>query len=221
MYDIGLEHNVELTKPSVKERTYELIHKVSDNGTVDILIDEYDYPLTFNFLSGDYNKSKANFEVLRSFFVQFKAAGPKIGLMWVTGVTKFVETGFSTTVNDIKDISMSREIASLYGYTWEEINKTFGPELEQLMKARGIANEKRLGKIMTAKYHGYSWDGLTRLFNPWDINNVLAAQVFGTYWNNEEIQSHLISLLNFVNSMHYPAFWENFLHRDRYDYVIV
>jgi len=200
-----------LTKSAVTGCIRELIEKVaakSDTGTVDVLIDEYDNPLNANFQSGKFHISLGNREVLTPFYQQFKPMSPKIGMMWVTGVSQHVKAGMFTAVNDIDDMTLSPEMAQLYGYTWEEIENTFPVHLDELQKRLGMESREEVKAILTARYNGYSWDGETRVYNPWDINMALTKLAINDYWNEEVQSSFLTSMLNPLDPTHSLSYWE-------------
>lgn len=206
MHELAAIHDVTLTETSIARCTKELIEKVAEKSefkTVDVLIDEYDQPLTANFDSGRLDVSLGNREVLASFYQQFKPLSPAIGLMWVTGVAKF------STMNDLDDITLEPAAAALFGYTWEEIEKTFPEHLEALQKRQRLASRVQVKELLTAKYNGYSWDGETRLYNPWDINCALKRCVLDNYWNMAGQPSFLMSMLNPLDPTHKPSYWEN------------
>ena len=202
---------MKLTSSTVTERITELIEKVaesSDTGTVDVLIDEYDYPLNANFQSGKFHISLGNREVLTPFYQQFKPMSPKIGMMWVTGMSRHVKAGMFAAVNDIDDMTLSPEMAQLYGYTWEEIENTFPVHLDELQKRLGMESREEVKAILTARYNGYSWDGETRVYNPWDINKALTKLAIADYWNEDGQSSVLKSMRNPLDPTHSPLYWE-------------
>ena len=83
-----------------------------------VLVDEYDKPLleTIDLLEvEEHNKA-----VFKGFFGTLKGYDEYIQFVFITGVTKFEKISIFSDLNQLRDISMSREYAEICGITEEE-----------------------------------------------------------------------------------------------------
>ena len=160
-------------------------------GSVVVLIDEYDKPMT------DYidNLEKANEmrEYLRSFYILLKGCD-EIKFIMLTGVSKFAKAGVFSGLNNLKDISMSEEYSDIVGYTQQELEKYFVDWLDKAMKKHSLNREDLLAKIKKY-YDGFSFDGKMRVYNPFSVLNFFSEANFDNYWYNSALPSFLVKYL--------------------------
>ena len=96
-------------------------------GSVVVLIDEYDKPMTDNI--DNLEKANEMREILRKFYNVLKGCY-EVKFIMFTGVSKFSKAGVFSGLNNLKDISMSKEYAGIVGYTQKELEDNFGDWLE-------------------------------------------------------------------------------------------
>jgi hypothetical protein len=84
-------------------------------------------------------------------------------------------------LNNLKDITLSEKYAALTGYTQEELEFYFEDYIEICEKKLNISKEELLTK-MKIWYNGYSWDGVTKVYNPFGTLNFLDDQTFFNHW---------------------------------------
>jgi hypothetical protein len=106
--------------------------------------------------------------VLQSFFSICKARGHLFRFQFVTGVSTFVKAGVFSGVNHLTPITLNPAFSSLLGFTWTEIEHTFGLHLLALGKARGLSPSE-LQSMITKWYNGYSWGGEEPVYNPYSV----------------------------------------------------
>ncbi len=176
-YDVSLEPsqycNINLKK---------LILALGENEKVVILIDEYDKILSSNIYNPEVEKMR---DVLRGFFEVIKAQYELIRFAFITGVTKFAKVSIFSSMNNLNDISMNEDYATLFGYTDEEIGSYFAEYIEKGLKATGLSREEYMTKL-AEKYDGYRFspESNTAVYNPVSIGSFFAdgGKLFNNYW---------------------------------------
>jgi hypothetical protein len=151
------------------------------NERVAILIDEYDKPIT-DSIDNPSIASDARV-LLENFCANLKKMSRFISFTLVTGITLFAKFGFSSTLNHLTDISFKSEYADLCGYTQNELVDCFSPSIIRLSEKLGLAENETLEKIKFY-YDGYSFDGESRVYNPYAIIKLFDEKVFDTHWSN-------------------------------------
>ena len=131
----------------VIQRAYEK----TGRGVV-VLIDEYDKPLLNSFQDEDLQRSFR--DTLTAFYSVLKSADQWLRFVFITGVTKFAQMGIFSNLNQLNDISLDIDYATLCGITREEIEENFEPESERLMEYHGLSREELLEQL-TRRYDGY------------------------------------------------------------------
>ena len=98
-----------------------------NKDSVVLLIDEYDVPLA------DTLENKELFERIRSFYRVFFSTLKNMSCVryqFLTGVSSYAQTNIFSGANQFKNISLNDEYATCCGYTQDEIEHYFAPELE-------------------------------------------------------------------------------------------
>ena len=95
-----------------------------------ILVDEYDNPI----LEAIDNPllAKSNRDYLRGFYGVIKDQASIVRFVLVTGVTMFSKVSLFSGLNNLEDISLAPQFASLCGYTELELESVFSSELFEL-----------------------------------------------------------------------------------------
>ncbi len=185
--EILIEHQklyqVELSYPSLKGRFRELILKLYEkfNQKVVVLIDEYDKPILDNI--EDVDRAIEMREILKDFYSVLKDADPYLKFVFITGVSKFSKVSLFSGLNNLYDISLNPEYATICGYTQRELESVFADRLKDV----DLEEVKRW-------YNGYSWLG-EPVYNPFDVLCFLAEKRFRPFWFETGTPSFLIKLL--------------------------
>jgi hypothetical protein len=74
-------------------------------------------------------------------------------------------------LNNLMDITLDEKFANICGITENNFDELFSGEYE------GVKRED-----IFAWYDGYSWDGKTRVFNPFSLLNFFRNKTFDNYW---------------------------------------
>ena len=167
------------------------LYKKYDKGVV-ILVDEYDKPITDHLYETEIAASMRDF--LQSVFARIKASDEYIRFVFITGISKFSKVSLFSGLNQMSDISMSKEFGALLGYSQSELESYFGDRISNLADEFEISNAELLQKIKFW-YNGYSWDGEEKLYNPFSILNFLKNGKFENYWFSTGTPSQLIKFI--------------------------
>lgn len=180
---------------SPEERFSYVIRRASEQAGcgVVVLVDEYDKPLLQalgdDALLDDYRKT------LKAFYGVLKSSDRYLRFVFLTGVTKFAQVSVFSDLNQLNDISMKPQYATICGITRQELVDTFAPELESLAEANGLTGEEVLGK-MERLYDGYHFcEFSTGVFNPFSVLNVFDGYKFSNYWFQTGTPTFLVELL--------------------------
>lgn len=137
-------------------------------GSLVLLIDEYDAPLT-NCLDHLKLLDKVR-NLISIFFDQIKRYFGAFRFIFITGVTKLSSTGIFSGFNNLKDISYSSEYSTLLGYTEEELRQYFPAHLQKASSFLNLSEDNLIDKLRSY-YDGFSFDlqGKNHVFCPWSI----------------------------------------------------
>ena len=157
-------------------------------GSVVVLIDEYDKPMTDNI--DNLEKANEMREILRKFYNVLKGRD-EVKFVMFTGVSKFSKAGVFSGLNNLKDISMSENYGDIVGYTQKELEDNFGDWLEKNGHKMSLSKEELLNKIKK-HYDGFSFDGKVRVYNPFSVLNFFDEGRFRNYWYVSGLPSFLV-----------------------------
>jgi hypothetical protein len=157
-----------------------LTHEKTGQRVV-ILVDEYDKPILDNLLKPDVAKEIR--DGLRNFYSVIKDCDAHIKFAMLTGVSKFSKVSLFSGLNNLRDITISSEFSSICGYTDDDINTVFAPELEGLDRDQ-----------IRRWYNGYNWTG-TSVYNPFDVLLLFQERQFKAHWFETGSPTFLIDLL--------------------------
>ena len=152
--------------------------------SVVVLVDEYDKPITEHLTNPAI--AEANRRELRDFYGVLKGAARDLRLGFLTGVSKFSRMSIFSQLNNLRDITMREPYANICGITETELDENFAEHLAAFYQSwndrKYPADVDRLRDLIFTWYDGYSWDGATRVFNPFSLLSFLADQEFYPYW---------------------------------------
>lgn len=158
-----------------------------------VLIDEYDAPL-LDVVHEEKELPKLR-DVMRNFYSPLKACDPYLRFVFLTGITKFSQLSIFSELNNIKNISMLPEYASLCGITEEEMREQMGEDIGRLADNLGVTPEGALGALKS-NYDGYhfTWPS-PDIYNPFSLLNALADSRLDSYWFGSGTPTYLIEML--------------------------
>lgn len=176
-----------------------LFKALAEDQQIVILIDEYDCGLTHNINDPDeYNKYA---ECLRGFYGVLKG-DEHVRFLGITGVTRLKNVSIFSVGSDITDATFDSKLATLTGYTKDELVKYFREylldtvntlygttlTLDDITEDNTYVNAL-LNRLAT-EYDGYCFDGAgeQKVYSTWSINrfffnNFKSKEItFGDYW---------------------------------------
>jgi hypothetical protein len=168
---------------NIKILLMDLITQIHNKqGKVVILIDEYDKPIIDYLEFHKLEQAKANQEILATFYSGLKDVGGSIRLLFITGVSKFTKVSLFSKLNNLTDLTVNPKYSTLTGYTKEEVEQYFEDYIQETLETFTEYNRTELLEEMRLWYNGYSWDGKTRIYNPYDIMLFFFNQDFQSFW---------------------------------------
>ena len=187
------------------------------NQSFVLLIDEYDAPL--NALIDDNEAFESIRQEIRNFYATIKSSdvSGKIRFLLVTGITRFREVSIFSAGTNILDISYHPQIATIVGYTRDEIELYFKDYIDiaieklnhctisSLSQEQYLSYKERLLNKLATYYDNICFDSFGRksVFSTWSVNNFFKEAsefpevLFGDYWyDNGGRPSILVKYLN-------------------------
>ena len=107
-----------------------------------VLVDEYDKPILDALAEPDV--ARANREFLRGFYGVIKDCDEHIRFCLLTGVSKFSKAGLFSGLNNLEDITLDPAYGTICGYTDDDLDTVFTPELEGLDRDEGATLVQRV-----------------------------------------------------------------------------
>ncbi|MEY4980192.1 MAG: hypothetical protein RLZZ352_2462 [Pseudomonadota bacterium] len=146
-----------------------------------VLIDEYDKPILDNIT--DSAVALEMREGLKDLYSVLKDADEHLKFIFLTGVSKFSKVSLFSGLNNLKDITLDARYSALCGYTDQDVDTVFAPELP------GLDREQ-----IRRWYNGYNWLGES-VYNPFDLLLFFDQHKFKPYWFETGTPTFLIQLL--------------------------
>ena len=182
-----------------------------------LLIDEYDAPL--NTLIDNNEMFEIIRNEIRYFYATIKSSdvSGKLRFLLVTGITRFREVSIFSAGTNILDISYHPQIATIVGYTRDEIELYFKDYIDiaieklnhctisSLSQEQYLSYKERLLNKLATYYDNICFDSFGRksVFSTWSVNNFFKEAsefpevLFGDYWyDNGGRPSILVKYLN-------------------------
>jgi len=170
--------------PDIRSRFMELIRLVCEQAAqrVVVLVDEYDKPILDRIDEPELAKDIR--EGLKDFYSVIKDSDAHIKFAFLTGVSKFSKVSLFSGLNNLRDITISKEYSAICGYTDADVDSLFAPELE------GLDRED-----IRTWYNGYNWTG-EAVYNPFDLLLLFKEREFRPFWFETGTPTFLVKLLS-------------------------
>ena len=177
---IANEHHIELIEQTYNQRFAELVvklHKKAQKKVI-LLIDEYDKPILNNFNKSALAEIK---QVIAAFYGVIKPLDEHLQFVFITGVSKFAKMSVFSGMNSLRDISMTRQYATICGITQQELEDNFGTAITELAQSEALDRPAMLDKIKHW-YNGYRFHRLAiGVYNPFSLLSLFLNQEFLNY----------------------------------------
>lgn len=178
-----------------EERFAYLIEKIcrTTGRQVVVLVDEYDKPLLQAIGNRDLQNEYR--ERLKAFYGVMKSKDAYIRFALLTEVTKFSNISVFSDLNNLADISMDNEYATICGITKEELYTTFDEDIRLLGQKNGMDEDETKQKLKEW-YDGYHFSAqCPDMYNPFSLLSTFKGKVIDSYWFETGTPTFLIQLL--------------------------
>ena len=156
------------------------LHQASGQRVV-VLVDEYDKPILDNITEPAIAREMR--DGLRNLYSVIKDEDAHIKFAMLTGVSKFSKVSLFSGLNNLNDITVDARYSAICGYTDEDVDTVFAPELS------GLDRDE-----IRRWYNGYNWTG-TSVYNPFDLLLLFSKREFQPYWFETGTPTFLVELL--------------------------
>ena len=158
-----------------------------------VIIDEYDAPL-LDVVHEDEQLPQLR-QVMRNFYSPLKACDPYLRFVFLTGITKFSPMSIYSDLNNLTNISMDAEYASICGITEEELTGQLSDYVDSIAESQGKTHEEALQQLKQ-NYDGYHfcWPS-PDIFNPFSLLNALSDKRVDSYWFASGTPTYLIEMM--------------------------
>jgi len=160
-----------------------------------VIIDEYDNPLTSTLLEPAVHVQLRN--ELKAFYGVLKSYDASLRFIFLTGISKFSQVSVFSALNQLSDMTLDPRYADICGFTQEELETDFGPEIDSVLESAGRSREEYLDKLRQF-YNGYRFSKkpLT-VYNPFGLlNHFHEGGDFRSYWYRTGTPTLLTDLIN-------------------------
>jgi len=175
--------NVTFSMKGISNQFHELIRNISEksNSKIVILIDEYDKPLLDNIENNEIAEEIR--DGLKNFYSVIKNQDAYLQFVFFTGVSKFSKVSIFSGINNLKDITLSSDYATICGYTQNDLKTIFAEHLKDVDWDK-----------LKLWYNGYNFLG-EKVYNPFDILLFISEHgLYRNYWFETGSPSFLIKL---------------------------
>ncbi len=158
-----------------------------------VLIDEYDAPLLG--VAHEPQQLEIMRDVMRNFYSPLKDLDPHLRFVFITGITKFSQLSIFSELNNLRNISMLEDYASVCGITEEEMLTQMTAGIASLAEAQGLTKEEA-ADALKANYDGYhfTWPS-PDVYNPFSLLNAFADRKLNAYWFGSGTPTFLVNML--------------------------
>ena len=150
---------------------------------VAVLVDEYDKPILDALVEAP-DVALANRDYLRGLYGVIKDCDAHVRFTFLTGISKFSKVNLFSQLNNLTDLTLDPVYSSICGYTEDDLDTVFAPELTGLDRER-----------VREWYNGYSWLGTEKVYNPYDVLLLLRRRRFAAHWFETGTPAFLVDKL--------------------------
>ena len=132
---------------------------------------------------------------MRNFYSPLKDADPYLKFVFLTGITKFSQLSIFSELNNLVNISMDTEFASICGFTEEEVRTQMADYVDRMAEGKGWDKEKTLWELKN-KYDGYhfTWPS-PDVYNPFSLLLAFSKKKLDNYWFESGTTTFLVEML--------------------------
>jgi len=178
------EQNISLTAQGLSNCFQELIYKFHKKSSMPVvlLVDEYDKPMLDNIEDPEINILMR--DLLKDLYSTIKEMDSMLHFVFLTGVSKFSKVNIFSGINNLKDLTLDPNYATLCGYTQNDLETLFADHLEGVDRAQ-----------LKLWYNGYNFLG-DPVYNPFDVLLFISEnKTFRNFWFETGTPSFLVKLM--------------------------
>ena len=158
-----------------------------------VLCDEYDNFILHSL--GDDEKVAQARQRFQNVFGPLKAEDDHLQFAFITGISKFSQMGIFSKLNNLKNISMRDDFATICGVSEEELTTQLHQDIELMAERNGTTYDDMFAR-MKARYDGYHFSSkMQDIYNPFSLVNALDSGQLADYWFDRGTSGALINLL--------------------------
>ena len=178
------QHGVNARYATGPERFAHLLRSVHARAgqRVVVLVDEYDKPILDALETPEV--ARANRAFLRGLYGVIKDSDAHVRFTFLTGISKFSKVNLFSQLNNLTDITLDRRYSGICGYTEDDLEAVFAPELV------GLDREQ-----VREWYNGYRWRGVNKMYNPYDVLLLFDSREFKAHWFETGTPAFLVDTL--------------------------
>jgi hypothetical protein len=201
LQDVAEVYDVTLRKKFASDCFAELIRLLHEKTgqKVVVLIDEYDIPI-LDVIGSSSEAIDRMRKVLQKFYKILKATDEHLKFIFLTGVSKFSGLSIFSALNNLDDLTIDEQYASICGYTQQELESYFAEYINQVSEHLNMTRDELL-KNIRKWYDGYTWDGKTPVYNPFSTLLFFKKKEFACYWFRTGTPTFLINILKNRNAI--------------------
>lgn len=163
-----------------------------------VIIDEYDAPMLD--VLHDEGLLEGIRLLMQEFYAPLKPCDPCLRFVFITGITKFSQLSIFSIINNLKNISMSPQYASLCGITEKELLAVFAEDLAHMAEENGCTPEEMHDKLKE-QFDGYHFSRKSEdIYNPFSLLNAFDENAIGSYWFVTGTPTYLLRQLERFNT---------------------
>ena len=181
---IAEPYGITLSARGLPNRLDELVRGLykKSGAPVAVLVDEYDKPMLDNI--EDPEKAVLMRDLLKEFYSPIKELDELLQFVFLTGVSKFSKVSIFSGINNLSDITLDEDYATICGYTQRDLETVFAEHLA------GVDWEQ-----LRRWYNGYNFLG-DAVYNPFDILLFISKnRSYRNFWFETGTPSFLVKLL--------------------------
>lgn len=168
-----------------------MIDRASKKGKVVVLIDEYDAPLLE--VMHEKEDMDAMRRVMQEFYQPLKASESKIRFCFLTGITRFSQLSIFSTLNNIADVSLVPDYATICGITERELTTVLHQDIEMLARANECSYEE-MHSMLKLQYDGYHFArDSEEVYNPYSLVKCFTFKELENYWFDSGTPTFLLN----------------------------
>ena len=159
-----------------------------------LLVDEYEKPILD--VLDDEALQERHRQVLNGFYGGIKQCDPWLKFVLLTGVIKIGKLSVFSALNNITDLSMDPDYATLCGITEGELEQVFHDDIGAMAEKLKCSYSEMKAQLKR-EYDGYHFceDQESGLYNPYSLLKALERKRIEHYWYETGTPTFLVKLL--------------------------